>query len=290
MGGWGLEQWGLEPWAGCEVPEELLGTDAPVITLLNPTSGATGVSPGEVVTLSILDANSNLDPASVVVTANGEPVYSFAAGFDPAYAGTSTSVSQGVVLQFLRNQRWAYGQSVILRVEAADTDPTTTQRVFRWTIQDDPRCYTAIDPEPIERKIILPNSVYIRGERIRQQLIRVSLREQPVSIRNRDLKAARVILQMAWATELRTLLNQRVTVEPDVLAVTVCERERDLTISNALRPYHADAKALIEELFSRGAVPQHYIRTLSDYLSSNRYPYQVSLMATLVVLVKTLEP
>jgi hypothetical protein len=167
--------------------------------------------------------------------------------------------------------------------------PFTAQDTWDWTTRENPVCYTGLTPLPIELKIQQPMQQFLDLEPLRATFMDVALKTQPASTRQRNNKAARVIYQYGFSTELHTLLNPYRLRDKDALNSTVCERENVVKIDAALNKFKDRTQAGIQSLLTLGALPREYISGLVDYQDSTLPSYRVSLAANLLMFARSIE-
>ena len=289
MPSWGLQEWGTGAWSISNLVSTAANSDAPVISLLQPLAGSNTVSISTTVSVAIVDANYDLDLSTITMTLNGDLIYTGTGGFVAGYTGSMVSLPQGTLLEFAPDEPWAYDFQATLYVTASDSLSNTASQYFSWQFESNPRCYTGLDPIPFELQLQEPLTRYLVGEQLRRVLVDAVLKDDNAYIANSGTKAARSIIQVAHSTELKTLLNRKLSVPDRVLTTVICERDRDLHVDQALASYIKDARALIDSMIQLGDLPQYYVATLNDYLNSNRYQYRVSAIACLIILAKVAE-
>lgn len=290
MPGWGIGGWGFTPWGGA-VPAALPGANPPYIVLRLPDPGTELVPPDAAIRVGFFDLDLNLNTLSTRIYINGAVAYSGATGFTAGYTGTAQFIAGVYVVYLAKLVGWGYGQTITVRGYIEDAGGLIADDTWSWTTLENPICYTGLSPLQCEIDIQSPLTTYLDLEPIRLQLFDVVLKlaTYPASSRNRENKAARVIYQQAFSSELAPLLNSRVAKNTKALAVVVCEKQRVIVINDALEPLKDRLQAAITQFYNTRALGSEYMGVLNDYLESLIYSYRVSLACNLVFLAKAIE-
>jgi len=132
-------------------------------------------------------------------------------------------------------------------------------------------------------------TTFLDLEPARQVLLQSALQPQTRAIAQRGNKAARVVYQEAFATEISTVLNVFEVRNEAALRTVVCERQRVTAIDAQLQEIQLRIRDGLRSLFSLQALPNYYKGDFNDYLDSTAYRYRVSLVANLVLLARLTE-
>jgi len=257
-----------------------------------PLPRSINVPEDTLVGVKFYDADLDLDPSSVIIKIDGVTVYTGVGGFAAGYVGITYDTAGVHTVQFTKLGGWGYNTTVTVYAFVADATvpvPLTAQDTWDWTTRDNPLCYTGLTPLPIELKLQQPMQQFLELEPLRATFIDVALKLQPAATKQRNNKAARVIYQYGFSTELNTLLNPYRLRDRDALNSTVCERENVMIIDAALSKFKDRTQAGIQSLLTLGALPREYIAGLVDYQDSTLPSYRVSLAANLLMFARSVE-
>jgi len=290
MAGWGLGKWGLSPWGiGQQVVFDCPPADPPLqIIVREPIPNSSSVTPQDIVKIAFFDADSDLDPSTMYITVNGQTAYG-GGSFLNQFAGTVTPGASITSIQFVNPLGWDYSTRYIIRAYIANSIGECVDEQWHWSTVADPVCYSGLTPLPIELAIQLQLDTFLDVEFLRKLLLDVALRTGGRSINERDNKAARVIYQLAFSTELSTIQNLYVAKDADALKTIVCEREKAQVIDQEMFKYEARIRAAVLSFINRGIVTEQYAATFNDYLDSTNYNFRASTIANLVLLAKAIE-
>ena len=286
MPGWG-HGWGFEPWGGGQ--SILLGESPPYIVYKNPEPNAENIAVDAMITIAFDDPDNDLDSNTIHIWVNNIEAYEGSVGFQNGFVGQVTTVGTTVVVQLTNPLGWDYGKKMKIQGYAADTGLRAVNDIWYWHVLANPRCYNGLTPLPIELSIQQPLERFLEIELIRKKLFDVVVNPQLAAIPQRGNKAARVIYQTAYGTDLSTVLNSLLIKNEAALIKKVCERERISAIDTALAPLKKHTKAGITSLLNEQFITSVYVSAFNDYLDSTLYYYRVSLAANLVILGKALE-
>lgn len=95
-------------------------------------------------------------------------------------------------------------------------------------------------------------------------------------------KAARAALQMAFETELGSVLAKLITLAPDVLSSKICERRTHLQVDTDMAKYSFLWKPAIDDVRALNILPSYYVDMLEAHYAS---PYPRSRACTIAVLL-----
>jgi hypothetical protein len=285
--GWGTGSWGFTAWGGT-IPASVVGTHNPQIIDRAPVPNALGVREDAPVAVWFFDADYNLDTATAQIVINGELAYLGSSGFQPGYTGRVTYNAGSLIVLVARLGGWEFDEVVTVSAEIYDLTSLYTSDTWSWTVRANPICYTGVAPLPIEIKIQSPMDSFLEIEVARQVLFDNVLKLGR-NVPQQGNKAARVIYQLAFETELSTILNPYNLKNKPALETTVCERENILVVDAQLQTIRGRIQAGIESLFTLQALPQAYVTGFTDYLDSTLPSYRVSLVANMVLLARAFE-
>jgi hypothetical protein len=290
MADWGTEPWGLTGWGGIAgVPP---AANPPFIVERIPAANSANVSEDATVTVRFYDVDLNLDASTIVVTINGVVTYDGTAGFSPGYVGRATYSAGSVAVQVYKLDGWGYESLVTVTGYAADTTALSITDTWSWTTRANPICYTGLTPLRIETAMLTPLVTFLDIEPARRLFLDNALITDPLATRaisNRNNKAARVLYQIGFETELSTILNPFNIKSTKALQSIVCERQNIMLLDAALMQQANALKSGIQSLFNQRAVTEEYISGFLEYLDSTIPTYRVSLVANMVMLAKAKE-
>jgi len=282
--GWGLGLWGYSSW-GSLVTDE--GT--PQIISRYPEINQTEVTEDTAITVQIFDVNYDLDITSIALLINGVLAYDGISGFAPGFTGKFTYISGVSTLLVTSFSGFEYNQLVTIHLNAQDAASHILDSTWSFTVRDNPTCYAGNQPLPIEVALQSPMETYLNLEPFRVLMLNTALRPGPKAITSAGNKAARVIYQLAYSTELSTVLNSFDEKNARAITSKVCERQTTLEIDRALHTRKKELPPAVLAFKARGLVPDPYLRAFNDYLDSALYTYRVSLVANMLILARYLE-
>lgn len=280
---WGFSEWGKSPW-GLAVS----GISEPQIINRFPLPNSIDVAENTPIAVWFFDADFNLDTSTTLIVINGVTAYSGVSGFSPEYTGTVNVTAGSLVIQLFKLGGFNYEETVTITASISDTTALSTTDTWSWKVKANPLCYGGNAPLPIELIIQQPIELFIGLEAARQALFD-SVIKTNVAVNQRGNKAARVIYQLAFSTELSTVLNPYNLKNKDALKTTVCERENILKIDQRISTVKEPIKLGIQELYNKRVLPQEYVTGFMDYLDSALPSYRVSLVANMVLLARAYE-
>jgi hypothetical protein len=283
---WGAGVWGATPWGGGVTPTP--GANPPQIISKSPASGAIDVLESAVVAVSFFDIDYDLNTASTVIKLNGVTVYSGTSGFSTGYTGVVTTLGGVHTVQVYPILGWSYESVITAYAYIEDMGGRSVSATWSWTIRANPICYTGVAPLPIETAIQQPLTLVLDLEPARQQILNNVLKTRTY-VKQSGNKAARVVYQYAFSTEISAVLNPYRLRDNDALKTTVCEKENILITDKALMDIKDRIHAGIEALYTLKVIPQQYITNFMDYLDSTLPSYRVCVVANVVTLARAYE-
>jgi hypothetical protein len=267
----------------------MVASTSPQIIERYPVANETAVVENPVITLKFFSKYDILDPTKTIVWINNEIVYDGSVGFTAGYAGSTQDLSTVFVLQFTKINGFSFGEKVTVRAYIEDTNTISVDQTWSWQIRKDTSVYDGIRPLAIETAIQQPLTTALELELFRQIFLNNALRVQTRSTDAAGNKAARVLYQTAFATELSTLQNAFALRDENALAVTVAERQSTRVLDNVLSKYRDRIPTAISSMQTLGILPEAYTSGFRDYLDSALYVYRVSLVANMLLYAKAYE-
>jgi hypothetical protein len=289
MPAWGFQQWGNEAWGGEDVTIFAGGTNNPLITARAPAPDSSEVSETAIVSVVFFDADTDLDTTTTLVEINGQVAYQGNTGFATGYAGTVKVIAGSQLVQLTRVEGWGYSASINVRAYIADLTGRFVDDSWSWATRANPACWMGTSPSAVETRMQSPFTTFLDIEPVRSVLMNNAVLPQEFAIPFSKNKAARVILQLAFSTEISSVLNQYRIRDTDALDVTVCERQKTIRVDQALQLVGKRIVPAIKSLQLQGILGEEYITSFVDYSDSTLYNYRVSLAATLVAMAAAIE-
>ena len=96
--------------------------------------------------------------------------------------------------------------------------------------------------------------------------------------------SARVILQMAYETELRTVIDRLMVAPAGLAESNVCERRRFIEIDTDLQYHRYLIEPALKELEECSVLPVEYVNLIRTYLGSGYPRYRVCAVACVLCL------
>lgn len=289
MTSWGTGAWGTGGW-GYSLPFPIatgaLGANSPTIIQRVPVPNDLNVPESAVVTVVFFDADGDLDPSTINISVDGVLVYN-GSSFTAEFAGGVQTLAGRTVVQFVKLSGWGFDTQVQISASAQDALSNSVSDTWSWRTRADLVCYAGVTPLPIEQRLVTPLVRFLDLDVIRKTLLDYALTTRNVT--NPDLRAARVVYQLGFDTEINTILNPYNLRDEVALASIVCERRASIEIDRALTSVKGRLKAGFQSLKLSGVLPSEYINAFQDYLDSVQYAYRVSLAANLVLLAHSVE-
>jgi hypothetical protein len=281
---WGFSSWGLSSWGY----SQFAGQSSPQIVQKAPLPNAVDVPEDAGVSVWFFDKDYNLDTSTVLITINGSTAYSGTGGFGLGYTGIVTYSAGSLIIQLIKLDGWAYGETVTVSASVFDTTALSVSDTWSWRVKENPICYNGAAPLPIELKIQQPMTKFLNLELPRKVILDSVLNLNKV-VTLQGNKAARVVYQLGFSTELNTILNAYKLRNDEALKTTVCERANILVIDNALNKIRSDIQKGMQDLYNYRALPQEYIISFNNYLDSTLPSYRVSVVANMVLFARAYE-
>lgn len=96
------------------------------------------------------------------------------------------------------------------------------------------------------------------------------------------VKGARVLLQMAFETEINAILIKQITLDSDVLSSNVCERRRFIDVDKDMQLQGYLVTPALDEV----QAPAPYVDFVRFYVSSEYPRYRMCAIASAICLAK----
>lgn len=196
---------------------------------------------------------------------------------------------------------WA-GVKIIALYTRVPFEPRSAHTVeFRWktpydiayraafTVEDAGSPYDGNGATALEQLLVTPCTRFLELEPVRQLLLQIALRDTANPPLNRDYIAARALYQVAYDTELASLLNPYALQDNSALLTSVPQKRRTLDMLTAMQPFQNRIELGIESLFARQALPSEYRRAFRDALDSMLFTYPVAAAIVAVMLARAIE-
>lgn len=280
---WGVGTWGASPWGSTAA---ITSATVPIILTRQPVPNDTNVLENAGITIIFFDSDADIVPTSLDIKIDGVTVYN-GTSFSAGYIGDVAVAGGRIIVQLAKLGGWGFETTVRVSAYAQDSLGQSVDETWEWTTRANPACYAGVTPLEIEKLLKTPLTLYLDLDVVRKTLLDNALRNRSVS--NSDNRAARVVYQQGFDTEISTILNPYNLRNEDALATTVCERQSSIVIDKALAGVKARVLAGIRALRLNGVLPEEYRTAFQGYLDSVQYSYRVSLAANLVMLAHAVE-
>ena len=107
---------------------------------------------------------------------------------------------------------------------------------------------------------------------------------------NHDLvKSARVLFQMAFETEINTVLVKLIALPASVPESMVCERRRFLDVDNDMRLQRYLVGPAIDSMETVPGIPTPYVDFLRRYVNASYARYRMCALAAAICLAKAVQ-
>lgn len=281
--GWGTAQWGDARFGVRDT------TGGPLVIYKSPASNQLDVVEDTFITVQFFDPTYNLNTATAAITVDGVLAYVGSTGFSAGFIG-KVSIAAGVLTVRLRGAAgFPFDKQVNVTAYVQDLTDLYTLDNWSFTIRSNPNTYDGLQPLPVEVALQSPFTTFISLEPYRTLLLDNALRKQGPALINTGNKAARVIYQVAFATELSTLLNPYDLYDKTAIASIVAEKENTRLLDKILMANAKMLKADIAAFHKLSGLDPAYLTAFSDYLDSTLYIYRVSLVANTLLFATAYE-
>ncbi len=135
---------------------------------------------------------------------------------------------------------------------------------------------------PFETKLIAPFETYAL-EQLRQRfLFAVTTNHDPV-------KSARVVLQMAFETEIGAILTKQIATPAGFMDSNVCERRHYIDVDQDMGLQRYLIGPALNDLATTPNMPASYVDFLTRYLTADYPRYRMSAIAAILCVAKALQ-
>ncbi len=287
MRGWGQLDWGLHPWGiGYEETSTLVG---PQIVYRYPLRGQNAVSENELVQVQFFHPSYTLNPESIQIYVQETLYYDGKTGFQAGAVGHVQTLSGVTSVQFYTPAGFEFGLRTYVRARAADADGNALDETWSFVVRDNPMCYSGLTALPVEVRLQRPYQTFLAFEEARALLLASALRKPAQHVAQEGSKAARVIYQLAFSTELATLQNKYRLRNDEALEVIVCEKQNTLELDKKMMFYRDRLDDGLDDFKKYGIFSDDYVKSFHEYLASPNYQYRMSLIANLVLYAAAYE-
>ncbi len=149
------------------------------------------------------------------------------------------------------------------------------------TATDANGCWIGL-PSPFEMKLLAPCPTYAL-EQLRQRFLFA------VTTTHDLVQSARAVLQMAFETEVGTILVKQVTLASDVMSSVVCVRRHYIDVDQDMRLQRYLVNPAFDDLAKLPGMPQPYVDFLARYVMSDYPRYRMSAIAGALCVTKALQ-
>lgn len=147
---------------------------------------------------------------------------------------------------------------------------------------DENGCWIGLSSD-FESKLMQPFPSYAL-EQLRARFLHVLTTTHDVK------KSARVCFQMAYETEIGTILYKLLTAPADLFKYKVCERRRYIEIDRDMQLQRFLIGPALDEISAIPNMPSPYMDYLTRYLVSDYPRYRMGALATALCVSKVLLP
>lgn len=281
--GWGTAPWGLANFGLLET------TGGPLVIYKSPTAAQLEVVEDTFIVVQFFDPTYNLDTTTISITVDGVQAYVGSTGFSTGFVGKVNYTAGIVTVRIRGTVGFPFDKTVNVTAFAQDLSDLYVIDNWSFTIRSNPNSYSGLNPLPIEVALQTPFTRFISLEPYRTLLLDNALSGQVTSITDRANKAARVIYQTAFATELSTLLNPHNLRDAAALETIVLEKQNTLAVDKVLAANSKNINADVIAFHKLSGLDTAYLTAFNDYLDSSLYIYRVSLVANVLLYAKAYE-
>lgn len=288
-----MPRWGTPEWTAVPLVAPSTGAPprAPAFLERFPTPGAVNVPAATPIRVIAFDPDIDLEPTTYRVTINNTLAYDGNTDtIHPDYRGVATTFSRRRIVELAPKTPFAPGTLVRVDVEVSDALAAHSTSTWSFTVERDTTCYDGAGILPPEQWVLEPMLDLLELEPLRRYLLEIVLRAEvvPGEVSRRAI-AARALYQMAFDTEVSSVLNPYFFPDAPALAVPVCQKRSTLEIAQLLEGYEGRITRAIQQLTDRNVLPRTYRTALADYADSMLYTYRVSAACVLVFLGRAAE-
>lgn len=138
-------------------------------------------------------------------------------------------------------------------------------------------------PSPFEVLLLQPLPTYAI-EQLRQRFLFA------VTTTHDQVKSVRVVMQMAFETEVGAILVKQITPPAGLATTKVCERRHYIDVDSDLRLLRYLINPALIDLMNTPNMPAAYVDFIVNYLASDYPRYRMSAIATMLCVAKALQP
>jgi hypothetical protein len=216
-------------------------------------------------------------PGGVTITINGESAFAGGVGVN-GYVGRSIQRYGRLYFLLQPPAPLPFGQ----RVDVV----TNTGLAWTFYVRKDTSSYAGNNLLAPEAWLLEPFDRFLDFEPVRQMLLQQALRSP---VENPENVAARALYQLAFDTEISSVLNPLFLPDRGALDVYVPSKRPTLEIDAVLAGYSARVDAGLEQLISEGALTREHRNNFADYRTSMLYTYRVSAVVVLLFYARAIE-
>lgn len=136
---------------------------------------------------------------------------------------------------------------------------------------------------PFETRLLKPLPTYAI-EQLRQRFLFT------LTTTHDQVKSARVLMQMAFETEVGAILVKQLTPPAGLETSVVCERRHYLDVDKDIRLQRYLIEPALTDLRKTPNMPESYVDFIVLYLASDYPRYRMGAIATLLCVAKVLQP
>jgi hypothetical protein len=281
INGRGFSHWGLSEWGF----GDRLATEAtrPQIIYKSPIPGQINVLETVPLHVQFFHEEFALDLASAEIYIDDVLIYGGLTEFFNGARGSVKTISGVTSVILYPAQGFQFGSRTNVRAAISDLDGDRIDEAWSFLVREDPASYLGADALPIEEQIQRPILRFTPLDHLRHEFLNYAIPERLTHIVNRGNKAARVLYQTAFATELCTLQNPFSLRNDAVLQVVVNEKENLLVLDQKMQLHRETLEAAIVDFRNQGVFKEDYLKSFLSYMDAPTYLYRTSLIANLVL-------
>jgi len=266
----------------------------PIISMISPEPGAGNVAPDAPIRIVAFAPDGA--PMYVQLLVNGDMAWD-GEGFVNGYRGVAQSFGNRFVLECVHavtgnphsRNVWPDGSTVSISASAHTNAGRHSYYEGAFTVRPDSTVYRGNGLLPLEAALLRPMQVFLELEPLRQLLLKHALRDELYEIENRAEIAARALYQIAFDTEISTVLNPYASKDAAACKIRVLQKRPTLELDRVLQNYDGMIDTGLESLITHGALPREYRNSLADDRRSMLYLYRVAAPVVAVFLARAVE-
>lgn len=148
-------------------------------------------------------------------------------------------------------------------------------QTYVFTVQTNPACWDGSAPTAFESVLQSPFTTPAL-EQLRALLLQYATTELNAT------QAARAVLQMAFETEISSVISDYVPITDEVKQSLVCPRRKYLDVDKDLNRTSFLYSASLNALQAAGVLPDEYLRLFGRHIGNNQPKYRVSALCALI--------